>query len=256
MIDIQCTFTRLSSWFYEQHKLHRAQCQILKPEIELARARLPLLEGTCKTRAGNMHILIIDNYDSFTYNLMHLIGRLGPDVEVVRNDALSAQDVLARDPDAIILSPGPCTPNEAGICLDVVKEVTPTIPTLGVCLGHQTIGQAFGGHVIRAPIPLHGKISPIVHENSGIFAGLPKSFAGTRYHSLIVERETLPPELNVTAQTKDGIIMGLHHRSIPAHGVQFHPESIASECGSKLIENFLLIANAWNASRKRLANRP
>jgi anthranilate synthase component 2 len=188
--------------------------------------------------------LLIDNYDSFTYNLYHYLGELGVEVQVVRNDALSAGEVLAMAPEGIILSPGPCTPDDAGICLELVKQAAGIIPILGVCLGHQTIGQAFGGKVIRAPQLMHGKVSRIFHRARGIFAGLPNGFRATRYHSLIVERATLPACLTITAETDDGIIMGLEHKEYAVHGVQFHPESIESEHGHKLLENFIQLARA------------
>lgn len=191
-------------------------------------------------------ILLIDNYDSFTFNLVQFLGDLGAACEVWRNDALSVEEVMARRPEAIVLSPGPCTPNEAGICLDVIQAAAGKIPLFGVCLGHQAIGQAFGGHVIRAPVPMHGKVSPVTHGNSDIFEGLPSPFKATRYHSLIVERETLPEVLVPTAFTEDGLIMGLRHRSLPVFGVQFHPESIASEHGHKILSNFLQIARGRN----------
>jgi anthranilate synthase/aminodeoxychorismate synthase-like glutamine amidotransferase len=184
-------------------------------------------------------ILLIDNYDSFTFNLVQFLGDLGAVCEVWRNDALTPAAVLARQPEAIVLSPGPCTPMEAGICLDLIAAAAGRVPILGVCLGHQAIGQAFGGTVMRAPLPMHGKISPISHAGSDIFAGLPTPFNATRYHSLIVERETLPEALVPTAFTEDGLIMGLRHRSLPVFGVQFHPESIASEHGHAILANFL-----------------
>lgn len=184
-------------------------------------------------------ILLIDNYDSFTYNLVHYFAELGAQVEVVRNDAISATDAIGKKPDGIVISPGPCTPNDAGICLDLITTLQGRIPLLGVCLGHQAIGQAFGGHVIRAPQVMHGKTSAILHLGEGLFAGLPSPFVATRYHSLIVERATLPDALRITAETEDGIIMGLQHRTLPLHGVQFHPESIASEHGHALLGNFL-----------------
>jgi anthranilate synthase component II len=187
-------------------------------------------------------LLLIDNYDSFTYNLVHYLGELGADSVVKRNDMITVAEVQAMAPKAIVLSPGPCTPNEAGICLDLITALGATTPLLGVCLGHQSIGQAYGGKVIRAPQPMHGKLSPISHTNKGIFAGLPPRFEITRYHSLIVERETLPDCLEITAETDDGIIMGLQHKSHPVHGVQFHPESIASEQGHALLANFLALA--------------
>ncbi len=187
-------------------------------------------------------LLLIDNYDSFTYNLVHYLGELGAESVVVRNDKITAEEALAKKPKAIVLSPGPCTPNEAGVCLDLIKKAGPTIPLLGVCLGHQSIGQSYGGKVIRAPEPMHGKISSITHTGKGVFKGLPKSFQITRYHSLIVERATLPDCLEITAETADGIIMGLQHKTHPVHGVQFHPESIASEQGHALLANFLELA--------------
>lgn len=183
--------------------------------------------------------ILIDNYDSFTYNLYHYFRELGVDVVVHRNDKITAEEILALNPQGIILSPGPCTPNEAGICLDLIDKAKSTIPIFGVCLGHQSIGQAFGGDVIRAEKVMHGKISPVSHNNTGIFKGLPSPFAATRYHSLIVDRDTLPDCLEVTAETEDGIIMGLQHREFNIHGVQFHPESIASEHGHALLKNFI-----------------
>ncbi|MGL4395921.1 MAG: anthranilate synthase component II [Hyphomicrobium sp.] len=195
-------------------------------------------------------LILIDNYDSFTYNLVHYLGELGADSVVIRNDKVTAEEVLAQKPRAIVLSPGPCTPNEAGVCLDLIKKAGPTVPLLGVCLGHQSIGQCYGGKVIRAPQPMHGKLSTITHTNKGIFAGLPPSFEITRYHSLIVERATLPDCLEITAETADGIIMGLQHKSHPVHGVQFHPESIASEQGHALLANFLRLAGFSPKTRK------
>ncbi len=189
-------------------------------------------------------ILLLDNYDSFTYNLLHFLGELGADVRVERNDALSVDDVLALRPDGIVISPGPCDPDKAGISLALVKRAAGKIPLLGVCLGHQAIGQAFGGHVVRAPECMHGKLSRVRHRNKGVFAGLTDEFEATRYHSLIVERDTLPACLEVTAETDDGIIMGLQHRDDPIHGVQFHPESIASQHGHDLLKNFLSMTAA------------
>ena len=198
-------------------------------------------------------ILLIDNYDSFTFNLVHFLGELGAVCEVHRNDRLSVAQAIALQPDAIVLSPGPCTPNEAGICLDLIAAAAGKIPLLGVCLGHQAIGQAFGGEVIRAPLPMHGKVDRIAHDSSDIFAGLPSPFAATRYHSLIVRRETLPEALAVTAWTADGLIMGLRHRTQPVFGVQFHPESIASEHGHDLLRNFLAIARGANEPAAKAA---
>ncbi len=192
-------------------------------------------------------ILLIDNYDSFTFNLVHFLGELGARCEVVRNDRLTVAEAMARAPEAIVLSPGPCTPNEAGICLDLIAAAAGKVPLLGVCLGHQAIGQAFGGDVVRAPAPMHGKISRVLHDDTDIFAGIPTPFAATRYHSLIVRRDTLPEALVATARTEDGIIMGLRHRTMPVFGVQFHPESIASEHGHALLRNFLAIARGANA---------
>jgi anthranilate synthase component 2 len=196
-------------------------------------------------------IVLIDNYDSFAFNLVHYLGELGAPVRVHRNDKITSAAVVAADPDAIVLSPGPCTPNEAGICLDLIAAVAGKIPILGVCLGHQAIGQVFGGKVVRAPTPVHGKLSKIRHRGAGIFRGINAPFQATRYHSLVVDRQTLPNELTVTADTDDGLIMGLAHTRLPVHGVQFHPESIASEHGHLMLQNFLDIADAWNASKGR-----
>jgi len=195
-------------------------------------------------------LILIDNYDSFTYNLVHYLGELGAESVVIRNDKVTAEEVIAQKPKAIVLSPGPCTPNEAGVCLDLIKKAGPTIPLLGVCLGHQSIGQSYGGKVIRAPQPMHGKLSTITHTDKGVFHGLPKQFEITRYHSLIVERATLPDCLEITAETSDGIIMGLQHKTHPVHGVQFHPESIASQQGHALLANFLSLAGFTPKSRK------
>jgi len=192
-------------------------------------------------------ILLIDNYDSFTFNLVHFLGDLGARCEVWRNDKLSVAQALAREPEAIVLSPGPCTPNEAGICLDLIAAAAGKIPILGVCLGHQAIGQAFGGKVVRGPVPMHGKQSQISHNGSDIFAGLPSPFLATRYHSLVVERDGLPEALVPTAWTEDGLIMGMRHRALPVFGVQFHPESIVTEHGHQLLGNFLAIARGANA---------
>ena len=196
-------------------------------------------------------IVLIDNYDSFAFNLVHYLGGLGAEVAVHRNDKLSAADVVKADPDAIVLSPGPCTPNEAGICLDLIDRAAGSIPILGVCLGHQAIGQAFGGDVVRAPTPVHGKLSEINHAAAGIFRGINGPFRATRYHSLVVQRDTLPNELQVTAETDDHLVMGLTHKTLPVHGVQFHPESIASEHGHLILRNFLDLAGVWNASQGR-----
>lgn len=185
-------------------------------------------------------LLLIDNYDSFTYNLVHYLGELGAEVVVKRNDALNVQEAMAMSPAGILLSPGPCDPDQAGICLALVAAAAETgLPLMGVCLGHQAIGQAFGGRVIRHSDIVHGKMGQMHHTGSGLFAGLPTPFAATRYHSLVVERATLPEELTITAELEDGTIMGLQHKALPIHGVQFHPESIASEHGHALLQNFL-----------------
>lgn len=184
-------------------------------------------------------LLLIDNYDSFTYNLVHYLNALGAEVRVVRNDAMTAAELLREARDGIVISPGPATPNEAGMCLELLTRNAGKIPLLGVCLGHQAIGQIYGGKVVRADKPMHGKTSPVTHTGRGVFAGLPSPFTATRYHSLIVERASLPESLEVTAETVDGTIMGLQHITLPIHGVQFHPESIASEHGHALLENFL-----------------
>lgn len=201
-------------------------------------------------------IILIDNYDSFTFNLVHYLGGLGADVVVHRNDKISVEQVMALEPEGIVLSPGPCTPNEAGICLDLIAKASPTIPMLGVCLGHQAMGQALGGKVIRAPQMVHGKLSQITHNASGVFRGINGPFNATRYHSLIVERETMPSALKVNAETADGLVMGMAHESLPMHGVQFHPESIASEHGHLMLQNFLELAAAWNAAQGRTTSAP
>jgi anthranilate synthase component 2 len=198
-------------------------------------------------------LLLIDNYDSFTYNLVHFLGELGASCEVRRNDWVTAEEAIALKPQAIVLSPGPCTPNEAGICLDLVAKAGPSIPLLGVCLGHQTIGQAYGGKVVRAPEPMHGKLSTVRHKGKGLFADLPSRIEVTRYHSLIVERASLPADLEVTAETSDGLIMGLAHKRHPVHGLQFHPESIASEHGHDLLANFLRLAGITPRRRNKAA---
>ena len=187
-------------------------------------------------------LVIIDNYDSFVYNLVQYLGELGAESRVFRNDAAGVDEILALKPAGIVLSPGPCDPDRAGICLDLVQAAAGKVPILGVCLGHQTIGQAFGGKVVRAPVLMHGKLSRIRHSGRGVFAGLDDGFQATRYHSLIVERASLPDVLEITAETGDGLIMGLQHRTLPVHGVQFHPESIASELGHALLANFLRAA--------------
>jgi anthranilate synthase component II len=188
-------------------------------------------------------LLLIDNYDSFTYNLFHYLGQLGADVVVKRNDEVSVADVLAIKPEAIVLSPGPCTPNEAGICLELVARTGGRVPTLGVCLGHQAIGQVYGGRVVRAPAPMHGKLSRVHHNGRSVFRGLNNDFLATRYHSLTIAPESMPSDLEITATSDDGVIMGVMHKNHPVHGVQFHPESIASENGHALLANFLRIAH-------------
>lgn len=193
--------------------------------------------------------LVIDNYDSFTYNLVHFLGELGATMIVRRNDKITLDEIAAMAPEAIVLSPGPKTPTEAGICLAVIDRFKADIPMLGVCLGHQAMGQAMGGDVIRAPHLVHGKTSKINHTGKGIFRGLNAGFEATRYHSLIVRQETLPDVLEVTATTEDGLIMGMQHKTLPMHGVQFHPESIASENGHALLQNFLNIARDFNGQR-------
>ena len=195
-------------------------------------------------------ILLIDNYDSFTFNLVHYLGDVGARCDVRRNDAITVAQAIAMAPEAIVLSPGPRTPNEAGICLDLIAAAAGRIPILGVCLGHQAIGQAFGGAVIRAPEPMHGKVRPIHHQGDGLYADVPNPVSVTRYHSLIVERTNLPDCLDVTAETDDGLIMGLAHRTLPIWGVQFHPESIASEHGHQMLANFLALARGQNAPAK------
>jgi anthranilate synthase component 2 len=194
-------------------------------------------------------LVLIDNYDSFTYNLVHYLGELGAACAVYRNDKISVGDVLELAPQAIVLSPGPCTPNEAGICLELIQAAGPRVPVLGVCLGHQAVGQAYGGKVVRAPYPMHGKLSTVTHTGEGLFAGLPERFAVTRYHSLVVEAAGLPACLKVTAEA-DGLIMALAHVSYPVYGVQFHPESIASEHGHALLANFLALAGLTRKVRR------
>ncbi|WP_439601457.1 anthranilate synthase component II [Devosia sp.] len=193
-----------------------------------------------------MRLLVIDNYDSFTYNLVHFLGELGGESEVWRNDKITLDQVAAIAPEAIVLSPGPATPDTAGICLGLIDRFAPTTPILGVCLGHQALGQAMGGEVIRAPQLMHGKTSKINHTGKGLFRGLNSGFEATRYHSLIVRPESLPDVLEVTASTDDGLIMGMQHRRYPSHGVQFHPESIASENGHAILQNFLNLARDFN----------
>jgi anthranilate synthase component 2 len=191
-------------------------------------------------------LLLIDNYDSFTYNLFHYLGQLGAEVAVKRNDEISVADVLAMKPEGVVLSPGPCTPNEAGICLELIARAQGRLPILGVCLGHQSIGQAYGGTIVRAPEPMHGKLSRVHHTGKSVFKGLNNDFLATRYHSLTILPESMPGDLEVTAKSDDGVIMGVMHKRHPVHGVQFHPESIASENGHALLANFLTLAREAN----------
>ncbi len=197
------------------------------------------------------NVTLIDNYDSFTFNLVHYFGQLGANVTVHRNDEVSVAEVFAAAPDAIVLSPGPCTPNEAGVCMDLIRAAAETIPIFGVCLGHQSIGAVFGGEVVRAPLPIHGKMATIHHGGETVFRGIEGPFQATRYHSLVVRRETLPGCLRITAETPDGLIMALSHATLPVHGVQFHPESITSQHGHKILRNFLDLADEWNADHRR-----
>ena len=194
-------------------------------------------------------LLLIDNYDSFTYNLFHYLAELGADVTVKRNDELGVSDALALAPEAIVLSPGPCTPNEAGICLDLIERAHGTVPILGVCLGHQAIGQVYGGRIVRAPEPMHGKLSRIHHTGKGVFRGLNNDFEATRYHSLTIAPDSMPSELDVTATSDDGVIQGIMHKAHPVYGVQFHPESIASENGHALLQNFMNLAREFAGTR-------
>ena len=192
-------------------------------------------------------MILIDNYDSFTYNLVHFLGELGAEVSVHRNDAIAPEEVLALEPEGIVLSPGPRDPDKAGICLELVRLAAGRAPLLGVCLGHQAVGQAFGARVVRAPEPMHGKLSAVRHRGGALFAGLPSPFAATRYHSLTLDPGSIPDSVAVEAETDSGVIMGIRHREFPVHGVQFHPESIASEHGHDLLANFLAIARAGGA---------
>ena len=198
-------------------------------------------------------ILMIDNYDSFTWNLVQYLGELGATVDVRRNDTITVDAIRQLDPTAIVVSPGPCTPREAGISVELIRTLAPTIPTLGVCLGHQCLGEAFGGTVVRAPEIVHGKTSKISHRGVGVFAGLPVRFDAIRYHSLVVRRDDLPSDLEVTAWTDTGLIMGLRHRDHPLEGVQFHPESIKTESGKELLHNFLVMASTWNATNRAVS---
>ncbi|WP_395664693.1 anthranilate synthase component II [Methylocella sp.] len=194
-------------------------------------------------------ILLIDNYDSFTWNLVHGLGGLGAEISVRRNDEVSVEQALETAPDAIVLSPGPCGPAEAGICLDLIRAAAPTVPIFGVCLGHQALGEAFGGEVVRAPVPVHGKLALIEHQGETLFHGVNGPFHAVRYHSLVVRAETAPADFRITAWT-DGLVMAMSHRRFPAHGVQFHPESIASEHGARIFDNFLTLAARWNERRR------
>jgi anthranilate synthase component 2 len=194
-------------------------------------------------------VTLVDNYDSFTWNLVHALGALGAEVDVHRNDAISVDAIAANKPDAIVISPGPGTPDDSGISLEVVDRLGGTTPIFGVCLGNQTIGQAYGGKVVRGPQPVHGKLSTIRHGGQGVMRGINGPFEATRYHSLIVARDSVPDDLAIVAETEDGIVMGLAHKSLPVHGVQFHPESIASEHGHTILKNFLDLAAQWNARR-------
>jgi len=196
-------------------------------------------------------LLVIDNYDSFTWNLVHYIGELGADPHVVRNDKISVAEILENSPEAIVLSPGPCTPNEAGIGLELVREAGSSIPIFGVCLGHQTIAQAYGADIVRAPNLMHGKISTVDHSSEGVFAGINGPFEATRYHSLTIEPGSLPQDMSVTARSADGVIMGAMHKQHPIHGVQFHPESIASQHGHLILKNFLELAARFNEQTGR-----
>ena len=208
----------------------------------LAGARVgaqPATDWLANETAATRRLFLLDNYDSFTFNLYHRLGEIGAEVKVVRNDALTPAEALALGLDAVVISPGPCDPDRAGISLGLIAAAAAVCPVLGVCLGHQAIGQAYGGKVVRAPAPLHGKISLIHHDDTGLFAGLPNPFPATRYHSLIVDRDSLPAALHVNAWTEDGLIMGLRHESLPVHGVQFHPESIETKAGHALLRNFL-----------------
>ncbi len=191
-------------------------------------------------------LTLIDNYDSFTFNVLHALGRLGAEVTVVRNDKTTVDEVLAAKPDAIVISPGPCTPRDAGISCALIEAAGKSVPILGICLGMQAMGDVYGGEVVRAPVPVHGKVNTITHTGTSVFRGINEPIQATRYHSLVVDRDTLPAELDVTAESEDGLIMGLAHKTLPVHGVQFHPESIASQHGNTIFANFLKIADEWN----------
>jgi anthranilate synthase component II len=198
-----------------------------------------------------MHILLIDNYDSFTWNLVHLVASRGVEVEVVRNDALTVEQIMDMNPDALMLSPGPCTPKEAGICVSLIEATGHRIPLFGVCLGLQSIGEALGGKVVRADVPMHGKVSQIEHHGASLFRGINGPIEAARYHSLVIEAASCPTELDVTARTSDGLIMAASHRHWPLHGVQFHPESIASQHGATIVQNFLDMARTWNKTQRQ-----
>jgi anthranilate synthase component 2 len=195
-------------------------------------------------------VALVDNYDSFTWNLVHAIGMLGAEVEVHRNDKITVDALAEARPDAIVISPGPCTPKEAGISLELIERLGDRVPIFGVCLGHQAIGAAYGGDVVRAPVPVHGKLSTIKHKGEGVLRGINAPFEATRYHSLVVKRDSMPAELKVTAETDDGLVMAMSHKKHPVHGVQFHPESIASEHGQTILKNFLDLAAQWNAAKR------
>ncbi|HLL27608.1 MAG TPA: aminodeoxychorismate/anthranilate synthase component II [Xanthobacteraceae bacterium] len=197
-----------------------------------------------------LKIALVDNYDSFTWNLVHAIGVLGPEIEVHRNDKITVDAIAEARPDAIVISPGPCTPNEAGISLELIKRLGGRVPIFGVCLGHQAIGAAYGGDVVRAPVPVHGKLSTIKHKGEGVLRGINAPFEATRYHSLVVKRDNMPADLAITAETDDGLVMAMSHKKYPVHGVQFHPESIASEHGRTILKNFLDLAVQWNAAKR------
>lgn len=215
----------------------RALDQISAPAVQANQQSAPAWLGL--DTQGSRTILLLDNYDSFTFNLFHRLSELGAEVAVHRNDAITPDEALAFGRDAVVVSPGPCDPNSAGISLRLIEQAAAVCPVLGVCLGHQAIGQVFGGRVIRAPVPMHGKVSAIHHDGTGVFADLPNPFPATRYHSLIVDRNGLPEQLQVNAWTEDGLIMGLRHASLPVHGVQFHPESIETAAGYLLLRNFM-----------------
>jgi anthranilate synthase component 2 len=211
----------------------------------VAGAPRPRYEAGAMTR-----VTLIDNYDSFTFNVFHALGPLGAEIVVHRNDKVTVDEVLAATPDAIVISPGPCTPKEAGISCELIRRAGPSVPIFGICLGMQAMGEVYGGRVVRANEMMHGKVSMVHHQDRGLFHGMGGPFRATRYHSLVVERASLPAELEITAESEGGVIMGLSHRSLPVHGVQFHPESIASEQGSRIFKNFLELATAWNRARR------